>query len=569
MKPNAIRRILILFVAAFFVLFRPINAQEPNPSAVEGQLLWPENCLPCHGSLGQGDGPTAASIPNPLPDLTDAERMREVVPADYFDIIKNGRIDKMMPPWKNRLNDGQIWDLVAHSLSLSVSPSELLAGESRYQQSCASCHGADGTGTASSETPNFADWQAMSQRSLADLQAGYQQAEAHDAAVPDEELWHSLAYARSLAFVVPQADGLLSGQLLNGTTTQPLAQTEIKLHILQGQAEIGTQTATTDDEGRYSFEALSTDPSIQYRLESGYEGIFYVSPEPATFSAADGNETTLDLTVYDTTASDEEIYVTQLHYLLSPGLTDIEVIQIYVVGNHGDKAFVGQEGQTFPFTLPDGAESITFQGDLTGNRFTQLATNYVDSEPVIPGEEGSTVVVMYRLPHDGSRLTFDTPLLADVASVSVLMQDNGATLVSEQLQFRMERPIRGNNFFVFAAENLSQGESLQMQLLDLNNLTTVPPTGQFGAAAAVAPAGGLDQETLQWIVLSMGGLALLFAAGIYPFMRPQGEDLETQRQRLVLMVTRLDEAFKAGDLAPELYRQARSKYKAELIRLME
>ncbi|RME70966.1 MAG: hypothetical protein D6784_15830, partial [Chloroflexi bacterium] len=61
---------------------------------------------------------------------------------------------------------------------------------------------------------------------------------------------------------------------------------------------------------------------------------------------------------------------------------------------------------------------------------------------------------------------------------------------------------------------------------------------------------------------------------VYPSLRQKAvpvpvDDPDTARQRLVLLLARLDEAFEAGELDETVYRQARSRYKAELARLME
>jgi hypothetical protein len=60
----------------------------------------------------------------------------------------------------------------------------------------------------------------------------------------------------------------------------------------------------------------------------------------------------------------------------------------------------------------------------------------------------------------------------------------------------------------------------------------------------------------------------------YPYLRPQlthpiDEDLNLRRQKLLLLLARLDEAFEAGELDKQVYHRARAKYKAELVQLME
>ena len=61
-------------------------------------------------------------------------------------MTKNGRMQQMMPPWKNQLSDQEIWDTVAYAWSLHTSRDEVDQGKTVYEANCASCHGADGKG---------------------------------------------------------------------------------------------------------------------------------------------------------------------------------------------------------------------------------------------------------------------------------------------------------------------------------------------------------------------------------------------------------------------------------------
>lgn len=543
-------------------------AQEPQPSVPNGQALWPENCQPCHGPTGQGNGPATQSIPNPIPDLSDPLVARAVTPAEYFDIIKNGRIENMMPPWKNRFDDAQIWNLTAYVLSLSVTPDDLSAGEMIYQQSCATCHGDQGAGSTP-DLPDFTTWSTISQHSLASWQANFLDSPDHAtlADLREQKLWQTLAYVRTLAFAVPRTDGVLRGQVINATFNEPQASLDVTLHLVQNESEIKTVTTQADEQGRYTFEELPIDPSIQYIVEAGYQDIFYRSPEPAQFTGQ-ANQANLDLRVYETTTDDSQIYVTQLHYLLSVGLTDVRVVQIFIIGNKADKTYIGQDTQTFQFSLPATAQNVTFQNDMNGGRFVELTDSYADTEPIIPGEESSTIVVTYAVPHDGRNLTLDVPLPTEVAAVSVLMQDRGASLMSEQLQFNADRQIQGDTFSVFTGTDLQAGETLVLRLTDLDKLTFSSPENNIGAAT-MPNNEFLDQETLRWVIMGVGGLTVLFTVLVYPRVRLSSQNPQTRRQKLLLMISQLDTAYEAGELAEPVYRQARANYKAELIKMIK
>ena len=75
----------------------------------EGQLLFEQmNCSGCHANGGGGMGPA----------LMDDEWIYGSKPEQIFASIAEGRANGM-PTWKYRLNDKQIWQLVAYIRSLS------------------------------------------------------------------------------------------------------------------------------------------------------------------------------------------------------------------------------------------------------------------------------------------------------------------------------------------------------------------------------------------------------------------------------------------------------------------
>ena len=80
--------------------------------------LYGEHCASCHGQQGEGAfnwrkaGADGKYPPPPLNGTGHAwHHPRKVL----FDVIQNGtqRIGGNMPPWKDRLNDAQIKDIIA------------------------------------------------------------------------------------------------------------------------------------------------------------------------------------------------------------------------------------------------------------------------------------------------------------------------------------------------------------------------------------------------------------------------------------------------------------------------
>jgi hypothetical protein len=136
--------------------------------------------------------------------------------------------------------------------------------------------------------------------------------------------------------------------------------------------------------------------------------------------------------------------------------------------------------------------------------------------------------------------------------------------------------MQGQSFQLYGGGNLDQGDTLSLQLsnlddLDFGNVMGAPP------GASVPTEAPVDQNIIMWAIIGLGGLAIVLAGVVYPLTRPQSaatpdtgyDDPETRRRKLLLTLARLDEAFATGEIDESVYQQARARTKAELARMME
>ena len=87
-------------------------------SIAAGQQLYLRNCASCHGRTGEG-GPGNDLIPA-APDLTDAMWDHGSTDGEIFTSIKNGiPPDFNMTPFKDRLKDDDIWNVVIYLRSIA------------------------------------------------------------------------------------------------------------------------------------------------------------------------------------------------------------------------------------------------------------------------------------------------------------------------------------------------------------------------------------------------------------------------------------------------------------------
>jgi mono/diheme cytochrome c family protein len=97
-------------------LKNPIPATADSIAA--GKQIYTRACAPCHGISGQG-GPGNDLIPA-APDLTDATWDHGSSDGEIFTSIKEGiGPDFNMTPFKDRLKDEEIWNIVNYVRSLA------------------------------------------------------------------------------------------------------------------------------------------------------------------------------------------------------------------------------------------------------------------------------------------------------------------------------------------------------------------------------------------------------------------------------------------------------------------
>ncbi len=84
-----------------------------------GQELFMQNCAPCHGQYGQGDGPTAATLYPPPADFSSGHTATHS-DGDLYYWILNGIPDTQMPGFSDRVNKDEAWHLVNYVRRLSV-----------------------------------------------------------------------------------------------------------------------------------------------------------------------------------------------------------------------------------------------------------------------------------------------------------------------------------------------------------------------------------------------------------------------------------------------------------------
>jgi mono/diheme cytochrome c family protein len=554
----------------------------PNPSS--GEAIYAERCAPCHGDLGRGDGPQASQLPNEPTHLGDPAVAREAVPADWYQVVTQGRLDQMMPPFAS-LTDAQRWDVVAYSLGLDLAPGDLDRAKQDYADSCASCHGDDGGTPTAGVTLSDPSWMAgQSQESMVSaISQGSGQMPAFSDSLSESQLWALSAYVRQLAYSAeseapPVASSSDNAESPSSTSTaaiavsvslasgsegdQPPADIDITLHGFDGQQEAVTQTATLGPGGKADFPDLDVVSGRLFVASAEYKGVLYVSDVSHLTGA--GQTVELPLTLYDTTTDASAVRASQVHVVLQfPSADTIQVTEIWVLSNTGDKTVVPTGSSGLLFSLPPGASNIGFDDTSLTQQATRTSDGFSLAMPLRPGTESEQLVFFFDLPYQNGA-DFRQTVHYPVGGVTVLLPDGGPTVKGASIADQGVQSIGSQTYHLFGLASFQAGDAIELQVVGRTTplLSSIGnwPTLVLGVAALVLVLAA----AIAWYRPSVFGLG---SGGDVDDVEDEPDDQMTA-DALLERIAELDDAYDAGEVDETAYRRRRADLKRRALDAM-
>ncbi len=575
---------LLAALLALPILAQTASAQETSdtsapPQPLSGAASYAQNCAPCHGTSGQGDGPSASGLSVPPAKLGDDQLATGKSLAEWFDITKNGNMARMMPPWKDRLTDQEIWDTVAYAWTLHTSAGEIELGRQVYEANCASCHGPDGRGAASAPgVPDLTDFAATSSVSQATwaqaVAAGKGEMPGFADKLSAEEQAAVLEHTRGLSFGGPlfrgplaKGTGVITGTVTNETTGEPLAGLTVELGVFDTTTLLGQQTAVSDANGLYSFTELDTDPGLAYVVRTDYPAGVPYNTDFVSFGEGETAKE-LSLAVYETTTEAASLRTDRVHYIVEFESGRALVAELLLFSLDGNRTYTGDGSAVLRVSLPAGAQNVEIDGDDGSGRFELTDGGFVDKLPLRPGTNVRQLLFRYSLPYTGSQFDLVHTLAYPAANVNALISDVGQQVSSPQLANQGVRSTENGGYHNLLGQNLAAGQQVVIRM------TNLPTAGGISSAAGTTASGGLNP----WLLAALIGLAAggALALILLPIVRSRSTAAgaavtaaagATQAD-LVDALARLDLAYEAGELSETTYRDQRLRLKAQLSDLL-
>ncbi|HNS51389.1 MAG TPA: hypothetical protein PKO09_09415 [Anaerolineae bacterium] len=323
--------------------------------------------------------------------------------------------------------------------------------------------------------------------------------------------------------VAAQGSGKITGVVTNGTAggSGVGSGLTVTLRTLGGEAGLEPLATITGTDGRFSFEALDTNPSIEYWPEVGYQGVSYGVAQGLAFR--DGTtELPVSLAVYEATEQDGSLRVESVHIVAESFEKVLRLSEVLVLANSGDRTFVGRAHDevdtrlaTVFIPLPTNAVGMALPENEPAGRFVQVEDGLWDTQPVRPGANASVVRFSYHLLVEGSSVLLERQFPYPVSSFTVLAVQPGLAVRADQLTAGETVTFQDREYQVYTAEGLPADVPLGLELVQggVSGTFAMPPDG----TTAARPAGTGQQGILRWLGIGLVVIAMGLAVA-YPFL---------------------------------------------------
>lgn len=587
----------------------PVQEQQPVASSTifplvpmdpaQGAPIFAEKCAPCHGPQGKGDGAQASRLPLPVPAIGTPELARSARPVDWFTVVSQGRIEKMMPGFSGSLNDRQRWDVVAYVFSLSAPAETVKQGEAIFVEKCQSCHGENGKGGTAAA---FNDPAALVQNSDQELFQVIGQGNAKGMPLFSDQLdeaqiWAVSSYLRSLGYAAVSApvESASATQAVQGTPASP-AETALAtpavtpgeqriavrgkvVHasgdVLPADAQVtlvgydGMQPALSiktplKADGSYAFEDVPLADGRVFMATFEFQKTVFNSDILHGTDIKPGQPADLPIMVYASTQDISALSADRMHLFFDFTKPDfVQVVELFIISNGGDRVVApAEDGKpALQFELPQGAVNLQFQDGELGGRYVQTEKGFGDTQPIAPGSGQYQVLFAYDLPYT-RKLELSIPLPLNVDAAVAMIPVDGVKLQSSQLTDMGERAVQGAQLHLYSASQLQAGQNLQISL-----------SGKASSGAQLSPTSNTS------LAIGIGALGFAFiVAGVWIYRRRAGRAVEPAEAALpqaetaadlMDQIAALDDLYQAGELSEDAYQTRRPQLKARLKALLE
>jgi hypothetical protein len=375
-----------------------------------------------------------------------------------------------------------------------------------------------------------------------------------------------------------RAGATISGVVVNGThNNAPIANQQVTLQDVSGDAPRDIALSTSDADGRFSFEHIADTGSEIYRVTTTFQsGYFTSAPLPLAQIPSSG----VTLSVYDVTHSAASLRIlsaTALFREPRPVNGLIGVAELFTFQNESATAFVGTtdpvDGQPMGllrFALPAGATNITLGKGFDGAQAAQAPAGFGANATVPPGQ--AQFAFVFDLPYTGTSYTFPLKVIYPAEKLTALVPQD-ISVQSGDFADKGMITTAGSQYHLLEHGALAADAQAQLRLDALPKPGT-PATLDTRLLTIFAGLLALLLALLVGLYIRRGDLAAVFGLAPAAITRRRARSRaasphEEERTALLRQLLALEQARAKGKLDAEAYRREeaamRDKLKALLI----
>ncbi len=576
------------------------TAPDAAPDIARGAAVYAERCVACHGLTGAGDGELVRSG-----QVAEARNFREPSaaraqrPSEWYATITNGRIGRLMPPWREALSAADRWAVALYTYTLHYTPEQIALGRERYSAHCAECHGSSGRGDGERAaefggyTPNLTRLDSI--MTLSDEHLFNIITEGHGAEMQgfadilsEDERRAVAAYVRTLSLAnadsigqtvqVAQVDtdttaSTITGRVTNGTAGGGVPSAlPVRLVYFDENLTQTTLETTTGADGAFAFADVPISAAFRYAAVVEYRGVTFISD----ISAGDPAAGALDLpvTIYELTEDPAVITITGTVMQVNAMGEGLEVAQVFTLRNGSDRAYVTDQrtpdGRRIAaaISLPPG--SIAFLENEARFVIAQDQFTVLDTVPVLPGQD-TVIALAYFIPYTGSAIIEQPFNYRFMGEARVLLRQPNLILQSDQLAQIGAQTVGANEWQGFGGRlSLNAGDALRFDLSGAPQDVTARGSEPFVISNNLLPL------LIAGIAVEIALVIALFAwwrrrrqrraAAAAPTQQPTDQAL---LDGLIRQIAELDAQHERGEIDAALYERQRGALKARLTKLLE
>lgn len=356
------------------------------------------------------------------------------------------------------------------------------------------------------------------------------------------------------------ANGVISGGLINGTTGKPVPDVEVILKRYEGDEQRDEQKTLSDVQGKFYFSKLDRSAGRAYFLYTKYKGVEYSS---ATIEFKDQKqEIPSDMTVYDTTDSDQKISVVMHHVMIEPKEGALWVKELMIVENRGNRVYVGaheiapDKKETLRISLPPQAQELELLRGLMNCCIVEMQDGFADTMDIKPGKK--EIQFAYKVDYKASSLNLSRRINLMTDSLDFFIPDQGIRAKGENIQYAGLIGEPEKQFLHFSGKGLAKGSQVAL------NLEGLPWGRRF------------FKEIIPILVVALMGLGLIYPL-IRRWKRSSESEMETgqesrgrpmlqeERQNILQAIAELDDQMDSGQISPAEYDNKRGALKERAV----